>query len=302
MRKPHGSIENSPPGSAGRPASKVATPIPAALALVVGTLGVLAFAPPLSADPRQREVPPWGRAPNLQKPDVARPDLARPDLARPDEHRPNAPRAEGRGQAGAGAAEPGAREPGLSGPVAGEADAADGKKPAWMQTEAPDTPAQRRRMLDDLYAHLAAVSTADEAVPLVAAIERLWLFTGRATVDVLMERVLKAGAGQKLELAGKLSDTIIELAPGYAEGWNRRALVAYLRDDPEGALDALRHALTLEPNHFKALDGVAQVMRQSGERKAALRTYQRLMDVHPFWDGGTEALETLKREVEGQGI
>ena len=167
---------------------------------------------------------------------------------------------------------------------------------------APDTPSQRRRALDDLYAHLAAAENAGTAVPLVGAIERLWLFSGSDTIDVLMERVLKAVAEQRLDLAEKLADTIVDLEPGFAEGWNRRALVAYLQGDYENALNALTRALALEPNHFKALDGLAQIMRQQGDKAAALDAYRKLLKVHPYWEGAQDTYEQLKREVEGDGI
>lgn len=166
----------------------------------------------------------------------------------------------------------------------------------------PDTPTQRRRALDDLYAHLAAVADSEAAAPLVAAIERLWLYSGSDTIDVLMERVLKAVAEQNLDLAEKLSDTIVDLEPGFAEGWNRRALVAYLRDDYETALNALRRALALEPNHFKALDGVGHILRDGGDKKTALDSYERLLGIHPYWQGAGEAVDQLRREIEGQGI
>jgi tetratricopeptide (TPR) repeat protein len=166
----------------------------------------------------------------------------------------------------------------------------------------PDSPSQRRRALDDLYAYLAATENARTSVPLVAAIERLWLFSGSDTIDVLMERVLKAVAEQRLELAAKLADTIVTLEPGFAEGWNRRALVAYLQGDQQNALDALSRALALEPSHFKALDGMAQIMRERGDKAAALKAYRKLLDVHPYWEGAQEAMEQLTREVEGDGI
>ena len=166
----------------------------------------------------------------------------------------------------------------------------------------PQTPSQRRRALDDLYAYLAATENAGTAAPLVAAIERLWLFSGSDTIDVLMERVLKAVAEQNLDLAEKLADTIVDLEPGFAEGWNRRALVAFLRDDKENALNALRRALALEPNHFKALDGMAQILRDQGDKVSALKTYEKLLEIDPFWEGAQEAVDQLKREVEGEGI
>ena len=166
----------------------------------------------------------------------------------------------------------------------------------------PDTPSQRRRALDDLYAHLAASDNFSSAVPLATAIERLWLYSGSDTIDVLMERVLKSVAEQRLDLAEKLAATIVELEPGFAEGWNRRALVAYLQGDTENALNALTRALALEPSHFKALDGLAQVMRQRGDKAAALKAYRKLLEVHPYWEGAKDSYDELKREVEGDGI
>lgn len=174
--------------------------------------------------------------------------------------------------------------------------------PAAAAKSTAEGPAQRRQALQDLYAHLASAGDADATVPLVAAIERIWLYSGSDTVDLLMERVLKAIKEQDLDLAAKLTDTIVELEPGFPEGWNRKALVAYLRNDYADAMDALRRVLALEPSHFKALDGLAQVLSETGEKKAALGTYRRLLDVHPYWEGAQEAMEKLERDVEGQGI
>ena len=189
-------------------------------------------------------------------------------------------------------------------PPSPDARASDDEKgqAAAQPASPPDTPTQRRRALDDLYAHLAASDNAGSSGPLAMAIERLWLYSGSDTIDVLMERVLKAVAEQRLDLAEKLADSIVKLEPGFAEGWNRRALVAYLQGDYENALNALTRALALEPSHFKALDGLAQVMRQRGDKPAALKAYRRLLEVHPYWEGAREAFDELKREVEGDGI
>jgi tetratricopeptide (TPR) repeat protein len=227
---------------------------------------------------RPRELPSWGRAPAPPKAPPAGPNASPPD----------------KGAAADGKAVPPPAAAGKPGKA--------GVKAAEKQAEPEDTPAQRRRSLDDLYAHLATIESAESSAPLVLAIERLWLYTGSDTIDVLMERVLKAVGDERLELAAKLADAIVEMAPRFAEGWNRRALVAYLRNDYAEALNSLHRALALEPNHFKALDGVAQIMRETGEKKAALDAYRKLLDVHPYWSGATEAIEELKREIEGQGI
>jgi tetratricopeptide (TPR) repeat protein len=166
----------------------------------------------------------------------------------------------------------------------------------------PDTPAQRAKILENLYAHLATAEDAQSAAPIVEAIERIWLHSGSDTVSLLMERSLKAVAEKDPELALKLLDAVVDLAPDFAEGWNRRAYVYYMQSDFERALGDLRRVLALEPNHFKALDGLAQILREIGEKKAAIKAYEQLLQVHPNWAGAQQAIDDLTREIEGQGI
>jgi tetratricopeptide (TPR) repeat protein len=166
----------------------------------------------------------------------------------------------------------------------------------------PKTPAEREKMLSDLYAHLATSSDEDSAKAVADAIERIWLNSGSDTIDVLMERSMKAVADKNYDLAEKLLDHVVALAPDYSEGWNRRAYVHYMKSEVDLALGDLRRTLALDPNHFKALDGLGQILREIGQKKPALKAFKQLLDVHPFWSGAQDAVDELEREVEGQGI
>jgi tetratricopeptide (TPR) repeat protein len=117
-----------------------------------------------------------------------------------------------------------------------------------------------------------------------------------------MERSIKAMNEKKVDLALKLLDDVVELAPDFTEGWNRRAYVYFVQNDIERALGDLRRTLALDPHHFKALDGLAQILREIGQKKAALKAFKELLEVHPYWSGAKQAVEELEREVEGQGI
>ena len=163
-------------------------------------------------------------------------------------------------------------------------------------------PAEREKTLSDLYALLATADDEDTAKAITDAIERVWLHSGSATIDVLMERSIKAMSQKKVDLALKLLDSVVDLAPDYTEAWNRRAYVHFVRKDTERALGDLRRALALDPNHFKALDGLAQILREIGQKKPALKAFRQLLDVHPYWSGAKEAVEELERDVDGQGI
>jgi tetratricopeptide (TPR) repeat protein len=109
-------------------------------------------------------------------------------------------------------------------------------------------------------------------------------------------------SAKKLELAQQLLDFAVELAPDFAEAWNRRAYVYFMRNNISGALGDLRRVLALDPSHFKALDGLGQILREIGQKKPALEAFKQLLDVHPYWSGAKQAVEELSREVEGQDL
>ena len=166
----------------------------------------------------------------------------------------------------------------------------------------PDTPRKRRQVLSNLYAHLAAAPDAATANQVAQVIERIWVAPGSDTVAVLMERAAAALNERNTKLAIKFLDAVVELAPDYAEGWNRRALAYFMDADFTRSMGDLRRVLALEPNHFKALQGLAQILKDMGQDKGALKAYRQLLDVHPFVEGGEEALREVERKVEGQGI
>ncbi len=182
--------------------------------------------------------------------------------------------------------------------------------PAWSQaakapnprSALPKTPAERDKTLSDLYALLATADDEESAKAIADAIERIWQFSGSPTIDVLMERSAKALAEKKNDLAIKLLNYAVEIAPDFTEAWNRRAYVHFLQNDFERALGDLRRTLALDPNHFKALEGLAQILREVGQKRGALQAFKKLLDVHPYWSGAQQAIDELERDVEGQGI
>ncbi len=156
--------------------------------------------------------------------------------------------------------------------------------------------------MSDLYALLATADDEESAKAIADAIERIWQFSGSPTIDVLMERSAKALAEKKNDLAIKLLNYAVEIAPDFTEAWNRRAYVHFLQNDFERALGDLRRTLALDPNHFKALEGLAQILREVGQKRGALQAFKKLLDVHPYWSGAQQAIDELERDVEGQGI
>ena len=182
-------------------------------------------------------------------------------------------------------------------PAAREAPAAGQR----VQT-APKNPQDRDAMLSELYVHLAEANDATQAEPISKTIEKLWAYTDSATTSLLMNRAATAVADKRYDLAQQLLDAVVELDPAYAEGWNRRAYVYYLQNDYEHAVGDLRRTLALDPNHYKALEGLARILSDSGQKKSALGAYKQLLRINPYMPGAAEAAKELSLEVEGRGI
>jgi tetratricopeptide (TPR) repeat protein len=163
-------------------------------------------------------------------------------------------------------------------------------------------PEDRDAMLAELYSHLAAAPDATQAAPISEAIESLWAQPGSDTIGILMSRSAKAINDKKNDLAMQFLDAATELAPDYAEAWNRRAYVQFLQNNYDGAVGDLRRALALDPNHFKALEGLARILRETGQKRPALQAYKQILKINPYQQGAKEAVDELSVEVEGQGI
>ena len=166
----------------------------------------------------------------------------------------------------------------------------------------PDSAVERAKLLDNLYALLATAEDEPAAEQTAEAIARLWRASGSETVNLLMGRAAKSVNDKNNALALKLLDAVVELAPDYAEAWSQRAQVLYLEDETQRAVGDLRRALALDPNHFRALEALAQILRESGEKKGALQAFKKLLEVHPFASGAKQVADELEREVGGQGI
>src|SRR5262249_57539051 len=64
-------------------------------------------------------------------------------------------------------------------------------------------------------------------------------------------------AMEQQDLAGAEAafTSLIEAAPEFAEGWNKRATVRYMAQDFEGSIADCHETLARKPGHFGALSG-----------------------------------------------
>jgi hypothetical protein len=176
-----------------------------------------------------------------------------------------------------------------------------GEKPGLAVAQ-PRSAAERDQALANLYAHLATAADEAQAKTIAASIEALWATPGSDTVSYLMLRASGAARANDHDLALQLYDAIVALQPDYAEAWSQRAGAHYQKKQYDQAMGDVRRTLALDPNHFRALDGLLHILHDTGRKKEALKVGRQLLEVNPFHEGAKQLVDELAREIEGRGI
>ncbi|OED40955.1 hypothetical protein AB833_10690 [Chromatiales bacterium (ex Bugula neritina AB1)] len=119
-----------------------------------------------------------------------------------------------------------------------------------------------------------------------AAENAIWQFWFAQAPTPEVRKLLDAGIERReaydFEAAEKHLDKVVEAAPDYAEGFNQRAFVRFLRENFSDASDDLERALALEPDHFGAMAGQYQILRIENRHQAAFTFLQEAVTLHPW--------------------
>ncbi len=156
--------------------------------------------------------------------------------------------------------------------------------------------------MDPLFDRLLAARDPAEARVAEQGIWRLWMEHDSPTVRVLLGSAMQAMEGGESARAHELFTAIVEVAPDFAEGWNKRATLRYLGGDYPGSVADIERTLALEPRHFGALSGLSMIMEQLNNAKEAARAFERALAVNPHLPGGRQRLDELKRRAQGSPI
>lgn len=77
-------------------------------------------------------------------------------------------------------------------------------------------------------------------------------------------------------------DALIAYCPDYAEGYNQRAFVNFIRQDYEAALPDLERAVALSPRHIAALTGKALTLFALDRKGEAALALRRALEMNPW--------------------
>lgn len=143
-------------------------------------------------------------------------------------------------------------------------------------------------LLSAVFAHASCPETQDDTDELLKVIEearaapdqsagqaasgkmwRIWLRAPDASAQEMLD--MGMSRRQSFDFLGALEDfdRLVAYCPNYAEGYNQRAFVNYLREDFASALKDLDKTLEMIPYHVGAQSGRALTLMRMGRRQEA---------------------------------
>jgi tetratricopeptide (TPR) repeat protein len=166
----------------------------------------------------------------------------------------------------------------------------------------PPVAVTKEARLDQLFADLKRERNEKAAERIAGRIWGEWFQSGSASIDLMMQWSQKAMDDQKFDVALDFLDQVVTLQPKYAEGWNRRATVHYMMRNFGKSMSDIDQTLQLEPRHFGALSGLAQIMAATGHKQSALEAWQKVLAIYPMMRSAQDQVATLSEELAGEGI
>lgn len=132
--------------------------------------------------------------------------------------------------------------------------------------------------------HLIDALKDDDAVVRELAEHSLWAIWNRSgdpKIDALLQEGIHLIQSNRLDEAIATFDEVVKGAPGFPEGYNRRATAFYLAGQYEKSIADCDEAIRRNPMHFGALSGLGYNYFKLGKPERAIRYFERALDINP---------------------
>ena len=140
----------------------------------------------------------------------------------------------------------------------------------------------RNTKLNQLFEQLKKSNNASIALEIEMKIWNIW---STHPIQKKLTQSLAKGSDLmtkgELEPAYKIFSTIVNSAPDWAEGWNKRATVLYLMGRYQDSLNDIDKVLKRESRHFGALSGQGLVQIKIKNYEKAIKSYQAAQKIYP---------------------
>jgi tetratricopeptide (TPR) repeat protein len=150
--------------------------------------------------------------------------------------------------------------------------------------------------LATLFERLQATKDGGEGEALQGAIWTAWTRTDDKEASRMMAIGIIAMGQDRLDDALSTFDALVEVAPDFAEAWNKRATVHYLMGNLDASVADIEKTLALEPRHFGALSGLGLIYQEIEQWDAARRAFEAALKVNPHLPTVRASIEALKQK------
>lgn len=166
-------------------------------------------------------------------------------------------------------------------------------------TQASALAAQDDARLDDMFAKLRLAETNQHARPLEKEIWRIWSERNDEKSNELMRNGALAMSHRNYNAALINFNSLVDHDPEFAEAWNKRATLHYLMGEFSASIKDIERTLALEPRHFGALSGMGLIFMAIGNDAAAVKSFEKALEINPHMPGPKYHMETLKKRLAG---
>ena len=135
--------------------------------------------------------------------------------------------------------------------------------------------------LDGLFERLAVTTSDEEASNITREIWQRWTANDDPSISQLMQIGIRGLSYSSYRRALQSFDQIIEMAPEFAEGWNRRATLYYHIKEYRRSIDDIKQTLRLEPRHFGAWSGLGLISVAQDNYSGALAAFKKALSINP---------------------
>ena len=156
---------------------------------------------------------------------------------------------------------------------------------------------QKDSRLNSLFDELFLSNDNMQASTILADIWDIWSIAENVEVQEIFDEGNNMMDRGSLEEAIALFTQVIDLKPDFAEGWNKRATVLFLKGELEASISDIQKTLELEPRHFGALDGLAEIYLIQDDLLGAAATYKRILEIIPTSKKSQDRLKLINELI-----
>jgi tetratricopeptide (TPR) repeat protein len=147
--------------------------------------------------------------------------------------------------------------------------------------------------LDSLFEDLKRAEPAKDPNETMELIWAIWIDHRDKHASHRMIAAVEAIAAGAHDLARPILDELVEDFPDWAEAWNKRATLSFIERKDGASIEDIERTLELEPRHFGAILGFAQICLRHGRTQEAKAAFETALALNPHIAGLQDVVDDL---------